>query len=51
MKRRMPCGDAWLSGSRRALLVLDPVALGAEPGTVHLLRGWKHAGVPLQGVY
>jgi len=30
--------------SRRALLVLDAVALGAEPGTVHVLRGWKHAG-------
>jgi hydrogenase maturation protease len=30
--------------SRRALLVLDAVALGAEPGTVHILRGWKHAG-------
>ena len=29
---------------RRALLVLDAVALGAEPGTVHVLRGWKHAG-------
>jgi hydrogenase maturation protease len=26
------------------LLVLDAVALGAEPGTVHVLRGWKHAG-------
>jgi hydrogenase maturation protease len=31
-------------GNRRALLVLDAVALGAEPGTVHVLRGWKHAG-------
>ena len=30
--------------SRRALLVLDAVALGAEPGTVHVLRGWSHAG-------
>ena len=30
--------------SRRALLVLDAVALGAEPGTVHVLRGWAHAG-------
>ncbi|MGA9625972.1 MAG: hydrogenase maturation protease [Bryobacteraceae bacterium] len=30
--------------SRRVLLVLDAVALGAEPGTVHVLRGWKHAG-------
>jgi hydrogenase maturation protease len=30
--------------NRRALLVLDAVALGAEPGTVHVLRGWKHAG-------
>jgi hydrogenase maturation protease len=29
---------------RRALLVLDAVALGAEPGTVHILRGWSHAG-------
>ena len=25
-------------------LVLDAVALGAEPGTVHVLRGWKHEG-------
>ena len=30
--------------NRRALLVLDAVALGAAPGTVHVLRGWKHAG-------
>jgi len=30
--------------NRRVLLVLDAVALGAEPGTVHVLRGWKHAG-------
>jgi len=30
--------------SRPALLVLDAVALGAEPGTVHVLRGWKQAG-------
>ena len=29
---------------RRELLVLDAVALGAGPGTVHVLRGWKHAG-------
>jgi len=29
---------------RRVLLVLDAVALGAEPGTVHVLRGWSHAG-------
>ena len=29
---------------RRVLLVLDAVALGAEPGTVHALRGWKHEG-------
>jgi len=28
---------------RRALLVLDAVALGAEPGSVHFLRGWNHA--------
>ena len=30
--------------NRRALLVLDAVTLGAEPGTVHVLRGWVHAG-------
>jgi hydrogenase maturation protease len=29
---------------RRALLVLDAVELGAAPGTVHVLRGWSHAG-------
>jgi hydrogenase maturation protease len=29
---------------RRASLVLDAVALGTEPGTVHVLRRWKHAG-------
>jgi len=30
---------------RRALVVLDAVALAAEPGTVHTLREWKKAGV------
>ena len=30
---------------RRALVVLDAVALGAEPGTVHTLREWNQAGV------
>ncbi len=29
---------AWLEG-RRALLILDAVALGASPGTVHVLEG------------
>jgi hydrogenase maturation protease len=29
---------------RRALLVLDAVALGREPGTVHVLDGWQQAG-------
>jgi hydrogenase maturation protease len=29
---------AWLEG-RRALLILDAVALGATPGTVHVLEG------------
>lgn len=28
---------------RRALLVLDAVALGAAPGAVHILHGWNHA--------
>jgi hydrogenase maturation protease len=30
--------------NRRALLVLDAVALRAEPGMVHVLHRWKHAG-------
>jgi len=30
---------------RRALLVLDAVALGAEPGTVHVLNRWNRSDV------
>lgn len=28
---------------RRGLIILDAVALGAEPGTVHVLRDWRQA--------
>ena len=29
---------------RRALIVLDAVALGADPGAVHILNDWKQPG-------
>lgn len=34
----------WLAG-RDALLILDAVKLGAEPGTVHVLQKWDRAAV------